>query len=235
MSGMEVLQEVVRRTPDVPVVMITAHGDVETAVEAMQRGAATFIQKPFTLAEIRKLVTETLDPDARSRRSADRYAERIQQAKACIGERRLESALEHARQAVPWLPRGRSRSTSWAWRRSSRCRSPRRRSTTARPSRWTRATSPRGRTSKTSRLPQKAKPLRARLGPRRVPMGEFRLPTGCRKKKRRKRRSDVRSLTQQKTITGGKASSHTLAPVLPHTQTPTPNRTTRRRRRRAAG
>ena len=104
MSGMEVLQEVARRTPDVPVVMITAHGDVETAVEAMQAGAATFIQKPFTLAEIRKLVTETLDPDARSRRSADRYAERIQQAKACIGERRLESALEHARQAVALAP-----------------------------------------------------------------------------------------------------------------------------------
>ena len=104
MSGMEVLEEVARRAPDVPVVMITAHGDVETAVEAMQAGATTFIQKPFTLSQIRALVAETLDSEAQTRRSAGRYDERIRQAKACIEERRLESALEHARQAVALKP-----------------------------------------------------------------------------------------------------------------------------------
>ena len=104
MSGMEVLEEIARRAPDVPVIMITAHGDVETAVVAMQRGAATFIRKPFTPAEVRRLVAETLDPERQTRRAADRYAERIRQAKACINERRLGSALEHARQAVALAP-----------------------------------------------------------------------------------------------------------------------------------
>lgn len=46
-SGLEVLNEVQKRAPDVPVVILTAHGTIETAVEAMQRGAYGFLTKPF--------------------------------------------------------------------------------------------------------------------------------------------------------------------------------------------
>ncbi len=46
-SGMEVLAHVVREAPDVPVVVITAHGSVEVAVQAMRAGAYDFIEKPF--------------------------------------------------------------------------------------------------------------------------------------------------------------------------------------------
>jgi len=46
-TGIEVLVQVRTRTPDLPVIMLTAHGSIETAVEAMQRGAFGFLTKPF--------------------------------------------------------------------------------------------------------------------------------------------------------------------------------------------
>lgn len=47
MNGMEFLEQVTGLAPDIPVVLITAHGDVAMAVEAMRRGAYDFIEKPF--------------------------------------------------------------------------------------------------------------------------------------------------------------------------------------------
>jgi two-component system, NtrC family, response regulator AlgB len=46
-NGVDVLAEMQRQTPDVPVVMFTAQGSVKTAVEAMRRGAVDFLEKPF--------------------------------------------------------------------------------------------------------------------------------------------------------------------------------------------
>ena len=60
-DGMELLAKVVAEYPDVPVVMMTAHGTVPTAVEAMKCGAADFLLKPFDREEllfvVRKAVT----------------------------------------------------------------------------------------------------------------------------------------------------------------------------------
>ncbi|MCB9189330.1 MAG: sigma-54-dependent Fis family transcriptional regulator [Flavobacteriales bacterium] len=54
-DGLEVLSEVVEKGIDVPVVMISGHGNIETAVEAIKKGAYDFIQKPLDLN--RTLVT----------------------------------------------------------------------------------------------------------------------------------------------------------------------------------
>ena len=104
LSGMEVLREVTRRSPDTSVIIITAHGDVETAVEAMLAGAANFIEKPFTPHEIRTLVARTLDRDVQALTSTARYEDHIQQAKESLKARRLEAALEHAKQALALNP-----------------------------------------------------------------------------------------------------------------------------------
>ena len=48
MSGMDLLRELHGRAPDVPVIMVTAFGDVDTAVEAMKAGAHDFLPKPFS-------------------------------------------------------------------------------------------------------------------------------------------------------------------------------------------
>ncbi|GGY09942.1 sigma-54-dependent Fis family transcriptional regulator [Litchfieldella qijiaojingensis] len=47
MDGMSLLLEVRRRDPDLPVILITGHGDISTAVEAMREGAWDFLEKPF--------------------------------------------------------------------------------------------------------------------------------------------------------------------------------------------
>jgi len=61
MDGMAVLEECRRLAADVPVVIITAHGTVESAVGAMKKGAYDFIIKPFKLDELELLVGRALE------------------------------------------------------------------------------------------------------------------------------------------------------------------------------
>ncbi|MBN1355158.1 sigma-54-dependent Fis family transcriptional regulator [bacterium] len=58
MDGLKLLELMNRRYPDVPVIMITAHGTVETAVEAMKRGAFDYISKPFEMDELRLIMSK---------------------------------------------------------------------------------------------------------------------------------------------------------------------------------
>ena len=51
-TGLDILDRVQSDTPDLPVVVITAHGSVDMVVDAMQRGAADFITKPFDKARL---------------------------------------------------------------------------------------------------------------------------------------------------------------------------------------
>src|SRR5919198_2808525 len=60
MDGMQLLAEVRRRWPDLPVLMLTAHGTVPLAVEAMKRGAADFLLKPFDRDEILLAINRAL-------------------------------------------------------------------------------------------------------------------------------------------------------------------------------
>jgi len=49
MDGMEVLDTIMKKNQDVPVVMISGHGNIDTAVEAIKKGAYDFIEKPLDL------------------------------------------------------------------------------------------------------------------------------------------------------------------------------------------
>ncbi|HAU36420.1 MAG TPA: response regulator [Phycisphaerales bacterium] len=100
MDGMEVLRRVRETRPDIKVIIITAHGTIDSAVEAMKLGAVDFIQKPFAPKEIRELATKVLDRDNISAEKAKGYAEHIELAKKCIGDREFDSAAEHVRQAI---------------------------------------------------------------------------------------------------------------------------------------
>ncbi|MEO1168179.1 MAG: response regulator [Pseudomonadota bacterium] len=46
-DGMDVLEQLQRRDPSLPVIMMTGHGDVDIAVSAIQKGAVDFLEKPF--------------------------------------------------------------------------------------------------------------------------------------------------------------------------------------------
>ena len=56
MNGMELLREIKKTAPHVPVLLITAFGTIETAVEAVKEGAVDFILKPFTLEALEETV-----------------------------------------------------------------------------------------------------------------------------------------------------------------------------------
>jgi len=56
MDGIELLRRIKEKAPDLPVVMMTAYGTVEKAVEAMQLGAFNFIQKPFQNQTLKQVV-----------------------------------------------------------------------------------------------------------------------------------------------------------------------------------
>ena len=60
MDGLGLLQVSLSRRPEMPVILITAYGTVELAVEAMKLGASDFIRKPFKLDELRQTVTNAL-------------------------------------------------------------------------------------------------------------------------------------------------------------------------------
>ena len=60
MDGMELLRRMVQDYPDVPVVILTAHGSVDNAVAAVKLGAFDYIEKPFEQDQIRQLVQTAL-------------------------------------------------------------------------------------------------------------------------------------------------------------------------------
>ena len=64
MNGLEFLQAIKRQNAALPVVVMTAFGTVETAVEAMKAGASDYVLKPFSLSEMRMVIRKELDVHA---------------------------------------------------------------------------------------------------------------------------------------------------------------------------
>jgi two-component system response regulator HydG len=80
MNGVELCSEIVRSCPGVPVIVVTAFGSIEAAVDAIRAGAFEFITKPFELEAVRHVVSRAVE----HRRLSDTVA-------------RLESALREAK------------------------------------------------------------------------------------------------------------------------------------------
>lgn len=60
MGGLATLTEIKKEHPDLPVIMLTAHGNVESAVQAMKAGATEYLTKPFDVAELKLTVARAL-------------------------------------------------------------------------------------------------------------------------------------------------------------------------------
>lgn len=58
-NGLDLLRDLVRRFPDLPVVVLTGYGSIPTAIEAIKRGALTMLTKPAEPAEIEAAFAET--------------------------------------------------------------------------------------------------------------------------------------------------------------------------------
>src|SRR5580700_8955350 len=87
-SGLDLLSLVKQRTAHTEVIMMTAHGGVETAIVAMKRGAYDFVSKPFATTELRELVQKALEKRAI-------VAENVQ-LRAQLGRERGRTLLGHS-------------------------------------------------------------------------------------------------------------------------------------------
>ena len=72
-NGLELVQHIQQRHPQVPVAMITAHGNLDTAIHALKAGAFDFLTKPVDLGRLRELVSSALrlHPTGSPERSID--------------------------------------------------------------------------------------------------------------------------------------------------------------------
>ena len=99
-DGMEVLRRIKDNWPKTRVIIITAHGTIDSAVEAMKLGAVDFIQKPFSPGEIRQLATLVLEREALDEERTDDYRSLIELTKRHISDRAFAPARETARKAI---------------------------------------------------------------------------------------------------------------------------------------
>ena len=96
LDGLEVLDRIKAEHPDLPVVMISGHGNIETAVSAIKRGAYDFIEKPFKSDRLLLLVERAMEAAA-LRRENEELRLRAGSSLELIG---VSSAVQQIRQAV---------------------------------------------------------------------------------------------------------------------------------------
>lgn len=99
MSGLEVQQQLNRAGSMLPVIMITGHGDIPMAVQAMKDGAFDFLQKPFRDQELLDRINAALKQDAENRAMVARHAE---------VKRRLDSLTPREREVMALVVDGRA-------------------------------------------------------------------------------------------------------------------------------
>ncbi|MGD1899659.1 MAG: response regulator [Phormidesmis sp.] len=101
MDGIEVLQAAKTQRPALKVVMISAHGSVDNAVEAMKLGAIDYLQKPFTPSELRELVERVLN---REPMTTDDYDAQIAQARKVAAAGDYEDAIALTKKCIGLHP-----------------------------------------------------------------------------------------------------------------------------------
>lgn len=103
-DGMQVLQKCRELHPDSEVILITGYATLDSAVNAMKKGAFYYIAKPFRLDEVRQVVKEALEKvmlkkeNQRLRQHIETYQGKV---RIVTQDRKMEGLLETARQIAP--------------------------------------------------------------------------------------------------------------------------------------
>ncbi|MBY6055225.1 sigma-54 dependent transcriptional regulator [Leisingera daeponensis] len=71
MDGIDILKAVKRDTPDIPVVIISGHGNIEIAVAAIKQGAYDFIEKPFNIDQLMVVIRRAMETSRLRRENSD--------------------------------------------------------------------------------------------------------------------------------------------------------------------
>ena len=101
MNGIEVLTELRNRESDIPIIMVTAHGSIEVAVQAMKLGAHDFVLKPFEPDHIALTMQRALE-HGRLKREVEVFTEDMDQRYRLVvgGSAVMDHAVELARKAA---------------------------------------------------------------------------------------------------------------------------------------
>lgn len=91
-DGLQILENVKKAHPQLPVVMISGHGNIETAVTAIKQGAYDFIEKPFKSDRLLLLMERALEA-ARLKRENETLKRKAQAPSALVGDSPLMTAL----------------------------------------------------------------------------------------------------------------------------------------------
>jgi DNA-binding NtrC family response regulator len=97
LSGLDLLRLVKQMSPDVEVILITAFGTIEVAVEAMRQGAFDFITKPFQVEEILLRVRNALE----KHRLKEEVNQLRTEVKSAFGFEGIVGVSEEMRQVLP--------------------------------------------------------------------------------------------------------------------------------------
>ncbi|MGD9535819.1 MAG: sigma-54-dependent transcriptional regulator [Alphaproteobacteria bacterium] len=99
MDGMELLERVRALHPELPILMISGHGNIETAVAAIKKGAYDFIEKPFKTDRLLVMVSRALEA-ARLRRENAEMRLRLGPETALVGRTSIMNALRASAEKV---------------------------------------------------------------------------------------------------------------------------------------
>ncbi len=80
MDGIDILKAVKRDNPDIPVIIISGHGNIEIAVAAIKQGAYDFIEKPFNIDQLTVVVARAMETSRLRRENADLRRRDVTQA-----------------------------------------------------------------------------------------------------------------------------------------------------------
>jgi len=100
MNGMELLEQAIAKYPEIKIVLISAHGTVDNAVDAMKLGAVDFLQKPFTPKELRNIVHNVLETEAIESESISEYKASLKAALNFARKRNFDNAIAQTKKAI---------------------------------------------------------------------------------------------------------------------------------------
>jgi NtrC-family two-component system response regulator AlgB len=103
-NGLDILEQILKRQPNLPVVMFTAQGSVKNAVEAMRRGAVDFLEKPFTREQFH-LVLARLQRFHQLKQNIERLEWEVKDSNAQSPEPLLDSSTPLMKEVMDTLLR----------------------------------------------------------------------------------------------------------------------------------
>jgi DNA-binding NtrC family response regulator len=100
LTGLQVLAEMRNMGIKTDVIMITAYGTIENAVESMKLGALDFLNKPFTLESLKSVIDNAVKRRELKASEIKTFQEYLEFGKKCILEKNFDKAKEYLKKAI---------------------------------------------------------------------------------------------------------------------------------------